>query len=70
MKFNVLNSKIHYWATAFLAIPVLIIVSTGLLLQTKKHWSWVQPEEQRGTGTSPRIDLGRTSWRVYVKSRI
>src|SRR5688572_4193594 len=57
MKFNILNRKIHYWATAFLAIPVLIIVFTGLLLQTKKHWSWVQPEEQRGTGTSPRIDL-------------
>ena len=57
MKFNVLNRKIHYWATAFLAIPVLIILSTGLLLQVKKHWNWVQPEEQRGSGTSPKINL-------------
>lgn len=57
MRFNVFNRKVHYWATAFLAIPVLVIVCTGLLLQLKKHWSWVQPAEQRGTGTAPRIGL-------------
>jgi uncharacterized iron-regulated membrane protein len=57
MRFNVLNRKIHYWATAFVAIPVLIIICSGLLLQVKKHWTWVQPKEQRGTGTSPKIDL-------------
>jgi len=27
------------------------------LLQLKKHWNWVQPQEQRGTGTSPTLDL-------------
>jgi hypothetical protein len=57
MRFNVLNRKIHYWVSPFLAIPVLVILGSGLLLQFKKHWSWVQPVEQRGTGTSPAIDL-------------
>jgi hypothetical protein len=57
MRFNVLNRKIHYWASAFVAVPVIVIIGSGLLLQVKKHWSWVQPEEQQGTGTSPRVDL-------------
>jgi hypothetical protein len=57
MRFNVLNRKIHYWVSPFIAIPVLVILGSGLLLQLKKHWSWVQPVEQRGTGTAPAIDL-------------
>ena len=57
MRFNLLTRKIHYWGAAAIAVPVLVIISTGILLQTKKQWSWVQPTEQRGTGTSPAIDL-------------
>lgn len=57
MRFNRLNRKIHYWATAFVALPVLVIIGSGLLLQLKKHAAWIQPVEQRGTGTSPRIGL-------------
>ncbi|HYO77321.1 MAG TPA: PepSY domain-containing protein [Thermoanaerobaculia bacterium] len=57
MRFNVLSRKIHYWATAFVAIPLLVIICSGLLLQMKKQFSWVQPVEQRGTGTAPAIDF-------------
>ena len=57
MTFNVLNRKVHYWASAIAAVPLIVIVSTGLLLQSKKHWGWVQPVEQRGTGTVPKISL-------------
>ena len=28
-----------------------------MLLQSKKHWAWVQPVEHRGTGSTPSIDL-------------
>lgn len=55
MKSSVLNRKVHYWASALVALPVLVIVCSGVLLQLKKHWTWVQPEEVRGTGTAPRI---------------
>jgi uncharacterized iron-regulated membrane protein len=55
MAFNRLNRRIHYWATAFLTLPILLVIGSGLLLQVKKEWSWVQPEEQRGTATSPQI---------------
>jgi len=57
MRLNLLNRKVHYWATAFIALPVVVMICSGLLLQMKKQWTWVQPAEQRGTGTSPRIDL-------------
>lgn len=57
MRWNVLNRKIHYWATAAIGLPILIVICSGLLLQLKKQWSWVQPPEQRGTGTAPVIGL-------------
>ena len=43
MHFNVLNRKVHYWAAAVIALPLIVIASTGSLLQLKKHWAWVQP---------------------------
>ncbi|MDP1571142.1 MAG: PepSY domain-containing protein [Vicinamibacterales bacterium] len=57
MHFNVLNRKVHYWSSAIVAIPLLVIITSGLLLQAKKHWTWVQPAEHRGTGTTPVLDL-------------
>lgn len=57
MNFNRLTRQIHYWATAFVALPVLLIIGSGILLQLKKQWPWVQPHEQRGTGKVPVIGL-------------
>ena len=37
MRFNVLNRKVHYWAAAFIALPILVIIGSGLLLQVKKQ---------------------------------
>jgi hypothetical protein len=75
VKFNVLNRKVHYWTAAVIALPLGIIIATGILLQLKKHWTWVQPPEQRGSVTTiviefghilealkARPDLGVTSW--------
>lgn len=57
MHFNVLNRKVHYWASFTVAVPILVIIASGVLLQMKKHWGWVQPPEIRGTGTVPAIGL-------------
>lgn len=57
MRLRALNRKVHYWATALIAIPAVVVIGSGLLLQMKKHWSWVQPAERRGTGTEPSIGL-------------
>ncbi len=55
MKPQVLNRRLHYWISIGIALPLLCIVVTGILLQVKKQWTWVQPPELRGSGTAPVI---------------
>jgi len=57
MSFNVLNRRVHYWISFGAALPIVVMIVSGLLLQGKKQWAWVQPAEHRGTGTSPAINL-------------
>ena len=57
MKFSVLNRKIHRWVAFAAALPVLVILCTGILLQLKKAFPWVQPPEQRGGGSAPVISF-------------
>jgi uncharacterized iron-regulated membrane protein len=57
VRFNVVNRRIHYWASVVVAVPLLVMIGSGLLLQAKKHWTWVQPAERRGTGSVPAIDF-------------
>ena len=57
MSGNVLNRKLHYWGAAIIALPLLLLISSGLLLQMKKHWAWVQPVEHRGSTEAPVIEL-------------
>ena len=59
MHLNVLNRKVHYWVSAAIAFPVIVVAVTGCLLQLKKHWTWVQPAEQRGSATSPEIEFSQ-----------
>ena len=57
VRLNVLTRRVHYWATLGIALPVVVIIGSGVLLQVKKQWTFVQPAEIRGTGTTPAIDL-------------
>ena len=38
MSFNVLNRKVHYWISFGAALPIIVMIGSGLLLQGKKHW--------------------------------
>ena len=55
MRLNILNRKVHYWGSAVVCLPILIMTCSGVLLQLKKHWNWVQPGEQQGSVTAPQI---------------
>lgn len=55
MRPSILVRKLHYWASLVIALPASILLASGLLLQAKKHWAWVQPAEHRGSVTAPRI---------------
>lgn len=57
MKFNLLNRKIHYWVSIGVAIPVLIVIVSGLFLQTKKQFAWIQPTEQKGISKTANLSL-------------
>ena len=43
------NRKLHRWGALITAAPVLIIFLSGVLLQLKKDWAWVQPPTEKGS---------------------
>jgi len=57
MKFNLnrWSRKVHRWGAVGCCLPLLLMITTGLLLQVKKQSSWVQPPTQRGSGGEPAI---------------
>lgn len=48
MKASVWTRKLHRHGSILIAAPLLVVLVSGLLLQLKKDWSWVQPPTQRG----------------------
>ena len=51
--------KGHRWGAIAVALPFLVVILTGILLQLKKDWAWVQPPTARGTGKVPAISFDR-----------
>lgn len=47
MSLPALVRKLHSWGSILVALPVAVIIGTGLLLQLKKDVLWVQPREVR-----------------------
>lgn len=56
---RLLSRKAHRWGAILVALPFLVVIATGILLQLKKHWTWVQPAEQRGAGPVPQVEFAR-----------
>jgi uncharacterized iron-regulated membrane protein len=42
------SRRVHRWATVATAVPLLLVVVSGILLQLKKDLAWVQPPTQQG----------------------
>jgi uncharacterized iron-regulated membrane protein len=40
---------LHRWGAVVIAVPVIIVVTTGVLLLLKKELSWIQPATQKGS---------------------
>lgn len=51
------SRKAHRWGAILVALPFLLVIVTGILLQLKKEWSWVQPPPTRGKGRTPTITM-------------
>lgn len=52
MKFTILNRKVHYWGSIAITIPLLIVISTGILLLLKKDARWIQPPSINGVSNT------------------
>lgn len=52
-----LNRKIHYWAALACAVPIIIVIVTGVLLLLKKEVDWIQPPSEQGQGNTPTIEF-------------
>lgn len=50
MKLNKKIRQVHYWISPFIIVPVMLIFTTGVLLQLKKQSNWIQPSIEK---TSP-----------------
>ncbi len=49
--------KSHRWGAILIALPFLLIIVTGIFLQLKKEWSWVQPATMRGKAKIPTVTM-------------
>lgn len=51
------NRKLHHWLSVAAALPVLVILATGILLHLKKDFAWIQPPERKGAGKAPAVSM-------------
>lgn len=56
-KINYTLRKIHYWGAIIAAIPIIIVIVTGIILQVKKQWVWVQPKTMKGVAKEPQLSF-------------
>lgn len=57
IKWNRLNRKTHYWGAIICAVPVLIIIITGILLLLKKEADWIQPPTIKAEKGAPSLSF-------------
>lgn len=48
----------HRWGAILIALPFLIVLVTGLLLQLKKEFDWIQPPTRQGSISNEMPGIG------------
>jgi hypothetical protein len=59
MKLSKLSRVSHRWGSIIALLPITIIIVSGIFLQLKKEFAYIQPPTQRGAGTEPAIGFER-----------
>jgi len=57
IKWNRLIRKSHYWVAIICAIPLLIVIGSGVLLLLKKESAWIQPATIKTASRTPSISF-------------
>jgi uncharacterized iron-regulated membrane protein len=55
MRFAVVNRKVHHWIGITITVPLLLVVTTGILLLVRKDVAAIQPPTQIGSASTPTI---------------
>lgn len=53
------SRKLHRWGAILIALPFLIVLISGLFLQVKKEFGWIQPPSQTGSASGASISFDR-----------
>lgn len=53
VSFRKSSRSIHLWLSLVIFIPVIIVIASGLLLQVKKEFDWIQPPTQKAQNSRP-----------------
>jgi uncharacterized iron-regulated membrane protein len=53
MSLSFLSRRLHRWGAISVGLPLLLVIGSGILLQVKKQFPWVQPAEQRTSVPAP-----------------
>ncbi len=51
-----INRKLHRLGSLITAAPLLVVIVSGIILQLKKDWTWVQPATMRGSTSELVVD--------------
>lgn len=57
MSFNKTNRTIHKWGSIIIALPLLVVLVTGVLLLLKKQFSFIQPPTIKGQSAQPTLSF-------------
>lgn len=57
VRFRQLSRSLHLWGALVIFIPIVIVIGSGLLLQVKKEFEWIQPPTQKGQHPSPTLSF-------------
>ena len=55
------NRRSHLWLATLILIPIAVVLVTGVMLQVRKEFDWIQPPTQKGTKGVPML-----SWSVIL----
>lgn len=51
------SRKLHRWGAILVALPFLIVLLSGLFLQVKKEFNWIQPATQTGSAVGASLSF-------------
>ncbi len=59
MTFIRTNRKIHKWGSIAAALPLLLVVISGILLLLRKELAFIQPPSQKGVSSIPAVSFSQ-----------